>query len=68
MWKSVLGCGKCVRVGVEGNVERGGVCEKMLGEVWESLLGCGEDKGKDVGVWKSVLSRRGRCGEVSGEE
>ena len=35
----------------------------MLGEVWESVLGCG-GYGKTLGeVWESVL----RCGESKGE-
>ena len=37
----MLGCG-------EGVENCWGRCGKMLGEVWESLLGCGEGKGKPV--------------------
>ena len=43
----------------------------MLGEVWESVLGCGEGKGekwKEVkGVWVEVLGCGGRCRKVLGE-
>ena len=39
----------------------------MLGEVRESVLGCGEGGNVGRGVWESVLRCRGRCGEVLGE-
>ena len=43
VWESELGQAR----GVWGSVGRDvgqyvGVCEKVLGEVWESMLGCGE--------------------------
>ena len=37
----------------------------MLGEVWESVLGCGGgnlgDVGRSVGVWRSVGGGVGKC-------
>ena len=53
--KSVGGVGKCVGCGWR--------CREVLGEVWESVLGCG-GVWKNLGeVWESVL----RCGECKGE-
>ena len=43
------------------------MCEKVLGEVWESMLGCGEVRsvggglGKCAGVWGSVEGGVGKC-------
>ena len=56
MWPNVLG--------VWGNVLGcGWRCREVLGELWESVLGCG-GYGKILGeVWESVL----RCGESKGE-
>ena len=57
----MLGCGKvCWGVG-EGVRKCLGMCEEVLGKVWESTLGYGKGKGRCVGVKGKVLGGVGKC-------
>ena len=48
MWGCGEGVVKCV--GMLGRLREVWGCGKVLGKVWESVLGCE----RDVGMWKSV--------------